>query len=287
MNNTKTVSESAPEERTLRDGTKIPSIGFGTYPLRGQQAVDSVQTAIREGYRLIDSAFNYDNEAAVGRAVRLSGVPRSDLFVVSKLPGRYQQRPLSDHGIKESLWRMGLDYLDLYLIHWPNPSQDNFVDAWQAILEAQEDGLVRTVGVSNFNVAHLLRLQEETGTLPQVNQIECHPYFPQVEQMAAHEQLGVQTISWSPLGKAAQPAKESVIQEIAQRNGATPAQVVLRWQIQRGSIPIPKSANPERMAENLDVFGFELTEAEIADITALGSPTGRLFDGDPETHEEM
>ena len=275
------------QTRTLRDGTVIPAIGFGTYPLRGEEAVGAVKEAIDVGYRLVDSAFNYDNEAAVGRGIWLSRTPRADLFVASKLPGRYHERPLSDHGVKESLWRMGLDYLDLYLIHWPNPKRKGFVDAWGALLEAQAEGLLRTVGVSNFTAAHLLQLQEETGVLPQVNQIECHPYFPQVDLIAEHEALGVQTISWSPLGKAARPADEPTIRDIAQELDVTPAQVVLRWQIERGCIPIPKSGNPARMAQNFDVFNFELTEDQVARITALGKPDGRLFDGDPNTHEEL
>ncbi|MFT0763107.1 aldo/keto reductase [Actinomyces sp. F1_1611] len=272
---------------TLRDGTELPSIGFGTYPLRGTEAVEAVQEAISVGYRMIDTAFNYDNEAAVGRGLAESGIPREQLTVVSKLPGRFHRRPGADHAVKESLWRLNLDYLDVYLIHWPNPIHGHFVEAWEALLAAQAEGLVRTVGVSNFTVEQLQELQRATGVLPTVNQIECHPYFPQEQQLAAHRELGIQTISWSPLGKAAHPADEPVIQEIARAHRVTPAQVVLRWQVQRGSIPIPKTKTPARMVENLDIFGFTLTEEELGRITALGRPDGRLFDGDPNVHEEM
>lgn len=273
--------------RKLRDGYQIPSIGFGTYPLRGEPGVAAVRRALQVGYRLVDTAFNYDNEAAVGRGIVQSGIPRGELFVASKLPGRYHERPQADHSIRESLWRMGLEYFDLYMIHWPNPSQGNFVQAWQAFLEAQEEGLIRSVGVSNFTVPQLLELERATGVLPVANQIECHPYFPQVEQLAAHAEMGIQTISWSPLGKASRPGDEPVLRDIAADRGVTPAQVVLRWQMQRDCIPIPKSGNPDRIAQNFDVFSFELTEDEVAQITALGKPDGRLFDGDPNVHEEM
>ncbi len=272
---------------TLRDGNEIPAIGFGTYPLRGEDAISAVGEALRVGYKMVDTAFNYDNEAAVGQGVARSGVPREDLFIVSKMPGRYHERPLSDHAIRESLWRMGLDYFDMYLIHWPNPARDLYVEAWQAILDAQEAGLIKTVGVSNFTISQLKRLEEETGTLPQANQIECHPYFPQAEQVLLQENMGVRTISWSPLGKASQPAKEPVIMALAEKYEVTPAQVVLRWQIQCGCIPIPKSATPSRIAENFNVFDFSLTREELESITALGRSDGRLFDGDPDVHEEL
>lgn len=274
-------------ELTLNDGRSIPAIGFGTYPLRGEVGVGAIVTAIEGGYRLIDTAFNYDNEGAVGEAIRRSGVPRDELFVASKLPGRYHERPQADHAIRESLWRLGLDYLDMYLIHWPNPSRGNYLEAWQALIEARQAGLVRSIGVSNFTVDMLREVHAATGVLPAVNQVELHPYFPQEDLLRVHQDLGVQTESWSPLGKAQAPYGEPAIARAATAHDVTPAQVILRWQIQRGSIPIPKSASPARQAENLDVFGFALTDAELAAITALGRPDGRLFGGDPEIHEEM
>lgn len=271
----------------LSSGFDIPAIGFGTYPLRGEDGVSAVHSAIDVGYRLIDTAFNYDNEAAVGQAIAASGIPREELFITSKLPGRFHERPHADDTVRESLWRLGLDYLDLYLIHWPNPIQGHYVEAWQALIDARDAGLVRSIGVSNFTVKHLHDLEAATGELPAVNQVELHPYFPQIELVEQLHQMGIQPESWSPLGKAARPHAESVVGKIAATHAVTPAQVVLRWQIQRGSIPIPKSADPVRQAQNLDVFGFELSEDEVSAITALGRPAGRLFDGDPDIHEEM
>lgn len=273
--------------RTLRNGTLIPSIGFGTFPMRGDEAREATKQALQTGYRMLDTAFNYDNEAAVGKGVMESGVPREDIFVVSKLPGRYHERPLADHAIKESLWRMGLDYMDMYLIHWPNPRLGKFVEAWQALLAARDEGLVREVGVSNFSVTQLALLAEETDELPMANQIECHPYYPQVDMLTSNKDLGIQTISWSPLGKRAKPIDEGVVRKIAKHKGVTPAQVIIRWHMERGAIPIPKSANPDRMETNLDVFNFRLTPTEVEQITALGKPDGRLFNGDPDTHEEL
>lgn len=273
--------------RELSDGFQIPAIGFGTYPMRGEEARTATLEALDVGYRMVDSAFNYDNEAAVGRAINDSPLSREDIFIASKLPGRYHERPLADDALRESLWRTGLDYLDLYLIHWPNPSRGFFVEAWQALLEAKREGLVKSVGVSNFTADQLLLLQEATGELPVVNQIECHPYFPQEEMLKVNKELGIQTIAWSPLGKRSKPAEEPVISDIANEVGVQPTQVVLRWHLERGIIPIPKSANRKRIESNFDIFNFSLTEDQVAQITALAKPDGRLFDGDPRTHEEL
>jgi diketogulonate reductase-like aldo/keto reductase len=271
----------------LNDGHRIPAIGFGTYPLRGTEGVEAIESAIRTGYRSIDSAFNYDNEGTVGEAIRRSGVARDELFVTSKLPGRYHERALALDAVRESLWRAQLDHFDLYIIHWPNPSVDQYVEAWQALVEAREQGLVRSIGVSNFQEEHLARIIEATGVTPAVNQIELHPYFPQVEQRAVNARLGILTESWSPLGKGNAPYEEPAVVAAAEAHGVTPAQAILRWQVQLGNVPIPKSSTPSRQAENLDVFGFELTPAEVDAITALGKPDGRLFGGDPATHEEQ
>lgn len=271
----------------LSDGTTLPAIGFGTYPLRDDEGAEAVSSAIGVGYRLIDTAVNYRNEDAVGRGLQASGVPRDQLRVATKLPGR-------DHGFDETLASfersraaLGVDYVDLYLIHWPNPSVDRYVESWKAMIRLREQGLVRSIGVSNFTEEFLTRLQAETGELPSVNQVELHPYFPQAKLRAFHEANGIRTESWSPLGKNAPILEESAIVAAAARLGVSPAQVVLRWHVQLGSVPIPKSKSPARQRENIDVFGFELTADEVEAISALGRADGRLFDGDPNTHEEM
>lgn len=271
----------------LDDGHEFPQIGFGTYPLKGEDGVTAIRSALDAGYRLLDTAVNYDNEVEVGEALRASGLPRDEVQIATKVPGR-------DHGYDEtiasltgSLERLGVDHVDLYLIHWPNPSHDRYVDTWRAMIELRSRGLARSIGVSNFTVEYLERLRDETGVVPAVNQIELHPYFPQEELVAYHRVNGIATEAWSPLGKAAKPHENEVVTSIAEKYGVTPGQVVLRWHVERGVIAIPKSATPSRQKENLDVFGFELSEDDVDAITALGRPDGRLFGGDPTTHEEM
>jgi 2,5-diketo-D-gluconate reductase A len=271
---------------TLNDGRTIPAIGFGTYPLRGEDAVSAVVSAIDAGYRLLDTAVSYGNEREVGEAIRRSGMPRAELFVTSKLPGTAHEFDEAVASTRSSLEQLGLDHLDLHLIHWPNPSVGRYPEAWRALVALQREGLVRSVGVSNFTAAHLRRVIDDTGVTPAVNQIELHPSFPQPEMRRVNEGLGIRTESWSPLGKRQAPFTEPPVAQAADRHGVTPAQVILRWQVQLGCIPIPKSATPERQRRNLDVFGFELSTPEVEAITALGRPDGRLFGGDPDTHEE-
>ena len=271
----------------LNDGNTLPAIGFGTYPLKGEDGVAAIRSAIEVGYRLLDTAVNYGNESEVGEAIRQSGVPREELQVTSKIPGRHHGYDDAVRSTRESLERLGLEYLDLHLIHWPNPRQGRFQEAWRALVDLRKEGLVRSIGVSNFTAAHLRRIVDETGVTPAVNQIELHPYFPQVDMRKADEELGIRTESWSPLGKRQAPFSEPPVAAAAAAHGVTPGQVILRWQVQLGSIPIPKSATPERQRQNLDVFGFELSDDEMAAITGLGRPDGRLFGGDPDTHEEM
>ena len=273
--------------RTLADGTTLPAIGFGTYPLRGEEGVRGMLSALEVGYRLLDTAVNYDNETEVGEAIRRSSIPRAELRVTSKLPGRHHAYDDAIASVHSSLGRLGLDYLDLHLIHWPNPSVDRYSEAWRALVELQGEGLVRSIGVSNFTEAHLLRVIDESGVTPAVNQVELHPAFPQQQLRAVHERLGIQTESWSPLGKRRPAFTEPPVRAAAERLEVTPAQVILRWHVQLGSIPIPKSATAQRQRDNLDVFGFELSDGEMAGITALGRPDGRLFGGDPDQHEEM
>jgi len=214
-------------------------------------------------------------------------VPRQEIQVASKIPGRHHAYDDAIRSTHESLERLGLEYLDLHLLHWPNPSVDRYTEAWRALVDLREQGLVRSIGVSNFTAQHLHRIIDASGVTPSVNQVELHPYFPQTQMRAVHEELGIRTESWSPLGKRQAPFTEPPVATAAERHGVTPGQVILRWQVQLGSIPIPKSATPERQRQNLDVFGFELDDDEVAAITALGRADGRLFGGDPDTHEEM
>lgn len=269
---------------TLNDGTSFPELGLGTYTLRGPEGIDAIVAGIANGYRILDSAVNYENETEVGEAVRRSGI-RDELIVTTKVPGR-------DHGFDEtvrsaegSLERLGLDRIDLYLIHWPNPSVDKYVDTYRAMLALRDEGKVVSVGVSNFTEQMLTRLIDETGVVPAVNQVEMHPYFPQQGLRAFHAAHGIRTESWSPLARRSELLTEQVIGDIAASHGVTPTQVVLRWHVQLSSTPIPKSADPARQIENADVFDFALTDDEVAAISAL--ERGRLWDGDPDTHEEM
>jgi len=272
---------------TLNDGTTLPAIGLGTYALRGISGAEAMADALRQGYRLLDSAVNYENEGAVGKAVRMSGIPREEIRVTSKLPGRHHKKAAARFAIEESVLRTGLDYLDLYLIHWPNPSQQLFVEAWEAMIEARERGLVRSIGVSNFLPEYLDQLIAATGVTPSVNQIELHPYYNQPEQRAADKQRGILTQAWTPIGKGTALLAEPQVVAAAEKHNRTPAQIVLRWHLQQDVLPIPKSATPSRRAENLDVTGFQLDDADMAAINTLSRPDGRLFDGDPRTHEEF
>ncbi|ODT23563.1 aldo/keto reductase [Microbacterium sp. SCN 69-37] len=268
----------------LNDGTSFPELGFGTYKLQGEDGVAAIEAAIGAGYRLLDSAVNYENETEVGEAVRRSGI-RDELIVTTKVPGRdhgYDQAIRSAHA---SLERLGLERIDLYLIHWPNPSVGRYVETFRAMVDLQSDGAVGSVGVSNFTEQMLTRLIEETGVTPAVNQVEMHPYFPQAALRAFHAAHGIRTESWSPLARRSELLAEQVVADVAAAHGVTPTQAVLRWHTQLGSTPIPKSATPARQRENADVFGFTLTDDEMAALSSL--ERGRLWGGDPETHEEM
>lgn len=279
------------EHLILNDGTTLPEIGFGTYPLKGEEGYRAVRTALDAGYRLIDSAVNYGNEDIVGRAISdflaESGTPREEIVLQTKLPGRRHEFEAALASGRESLATLGLDRIDVLLIHWPNPSVGKFVDAWRALVELRSQGVARSIGVSNFTAEHLAAIIDDSGVTPAVNQIELHPYFTQEDMRLEHERLGVVTQAWSPLGKRSAPYEEPAVVSAAKVHGVSPAQVILRWHRQIGSVPLPKSARPERQAENLDIFDFELEEAEVAAISALTKPDGRLFGGDPTTHEEM
>ncbi|MGW1706204.1 aldo/keto reductase [Streptomyces sp. NPDC002206] len=270
--------------RPLNDGRTIPAVGLGTWPMDDDAAEQAVAGALGLGCRLVDTALNYRNETGTGRGIARSGVPREDVFVTTKVPGRHHGYEKTLASFEESRRNLGLDYVDLYLIHWPLPRVDLYVDTWKAMIQLRKDGLVRSIGVSNFTAAHVERLEQETGVLPAVNQIEMHPRFPQEELRAVHEAKDIVTESWSPLGRGHRLLADPEIVAVAEAHGVTPGQAVLRWHTQLGAVPIPKSADPGRQRENLDLFGFELTADELARISA--GPR-RRFGGDPESHEEF
>ncbi|MDT0343474.1 aldo/keto reductase [Streptomyces litchfieldiae] len=275
---------AAPPTHTLNDSRPLPAIGLGTYPMDDAQAERAVAGALGLGYRLVDTAVNYRNETGVGRGIAAAGLPRAEVFVTTKLPGRHHGYEETLASFEESRARLGLDYVDLYLIHWPLPRVGKYVDSWRAMIKLRDDGLVRSIGVSNFTGEQIRRLEEETGVLPAVNQIELHPLLPQEEARGLHAEKGIVTESWSPLGRGSALLTDPAIAEIAQTHGVTSAQVVLRWHIQLGAVPIPKSGSPERQRENLDVFGFSLNAEEMA---AVADRPHRRLGGDPDTHEEF
>jgi len=271
---------------TAHNGFALPAIGLGTYALNGDEGAAAVAGALDAGYRLVDSAFNYENEGSVGLGVAASEAPREEIIVTTKLPGRHHPTAKARTSIEESRSRLGLDITDLHLIHWPNPTQDEYVQAWAALVDAQERGIVRQIGVSNFLPEHLERIERETGVRPVVNQIELHPYFPQEEQLAYHREHGILTEAWSPLGRARELVDEGVVAEVAAAHGITPVQAVLAWHVARETVSIPKASSLEHQVSNLAAAEIVLDDAEVAAITALGRADGRLFDADPRTHEE-
>jgi diketogulonate reductase-like aldo/keto reductase len=269
---------------TLNDATTLPAVGLGTWPMDDAQAEEAVAGALGLGYRLIDTATNYRNETGVGRGIARADVPREEIVVTTKLPGRHHGYDETLASFEESRRRLGVDRVDLYLIHWPLPRVDKYVDSWRAMIKLREDGLVRSIGVSNFTAAHIERLEKETGVLPAVNQIEVHPLFPQDALRAFHKSKGIVTESWSPLGRGSALLDDPAVISVAEAHGVTPGQAVLRWHLQLGAVPVPKSADPERQRTNLDVFGFELGEAQMA---AIADRVPRRLGGDPEVHEEF
>ncbi|MEV7392024.1 MULTISPECIES: aldo/keto reductase [unclassified Streptomyces] len=268
----------------LNDDTTIPAVGLGTWPMDDRQAEQAVRHALAAGYRLVDTAVNYRNETGVGRGVASSGVPRDEVVVTTKLPGRHHGYEETLASFEESRQRLGLEYVDLYLIHWPNPRVGKYVDSWKAMIRLREEGLVRSIGVSNFTEEHLARLEKETGVLPSVNQVELHPLFPQEELRAFHAGKGIVTESWSPLGQDGRLLRDPAVVTVAEALGVTPAQAVLRWHVQLGAVAIPKSADAGRQRANLDVFGFRLGAAQMA---AISERVPQRLGGDPDSHEEF
>lgn len=260
----------------LVDGTTVPQVGFGVYRVPSDEAQGVVAEALSAGYRLIDTATLYENEAGVGRAIAESGLDRDEVHVTTKVWNDDQGYDETRRAFDRSMAELGLDLLDLYLIHWPAPGQDRYVDTYRALLSLQEEGRLRSVGVSNFQPAHLERVIGETGVVPVLNQVELHPHLQQHELRAFHERHGIVTEAWAPLGAGKGPLDEPVLATIAAAHGVTPAQVVLRWQLDLGNVVIPKSSHPGRMRQNLDLWGFELTDDDRRQIAALDrGPAGR------------
>ncbi|WP_036323132.1 aldo/keto reductase [Microbispora sp. ATCC PTA-5024] len=266
---------------TLNDGVVMPRLGLGVWQVSDREAERAVLTAIEHGYRGVDTAKLYHNERGVGRAVRASGLPRDELFVTTKLWNDEHDSDKALRAFDASMDRLGLDVLDLYLIHWPAPRQGKYVQAWRALEKLYFEGRVRAIGVSNFTVEALRRLLDETDVVPAVNQIELHPWLPQRELRAFHAEHGIATEAWSPLGQGRGLLDLPVLAEIGARHGKTAAQVVLRWHLQLGNVVIPKSVTPSRIAENIDVFDFELSPEEMAAVDALDA--GRRLGPNPAT----
>jgi 2,5-diketo-D-gluconate reductase A len=252
----------------LHDGVEIPQLGFGVFQVPPDDTEEVVGQAFELGYRHVDTAAAYRNEKGVGRAVANSGIPREELFITTKLWNSSQGFDSALEAVEKSLGRLGMDYVDLYLIHWPVPSNDRFVDTWRAFERIHAEGRARTIGVSNFRIDDLERLEAETETRPTVNQVELHPSMQQRELRAFHQEHGIATEAWSPLAQGAVLADET-IGRIAEAHGKTTAQAILRWHLQLGNVVIPKSVNLERMRENFDLFDFELSEREMEEIAGL------------------
>jgi 2,5-diketo-D-gluconate reductase A len=270
----------------LADGTAIPQLGFGVWQVPNEEVVPAVREALKAGYRSIDTAQGYDNEEGVGEAVRNSGLPREDLFITSKLRTKSMGYEGTLKGVTESLSKLGLDYLDLFLIHWPTPARNTYVDTWKALIQAQKDGLVRSIGVSNFLVEHLDRIIDETGVFPVVNQIETHPKYQQRDMRHYLRENRIQQESYSPLGSGS-VLKDPAIAEIAGKHGKSPAQTILRWHIQEGLVVIPKSVTPERIRDNLKVFDFELDDDDLQKIASLDDPVDGKTGGKPEEFNDL
>ncbi len=277
---------SVPPAPTVRlhSGATMPRLGLGTWPMDDAEAERAVAQAVELGYRLVDTAYAYGNETGVGRGLRASGVPREELFVTTKFNA-------ASHGVREAqeafeaaAGRLGLEYLDLLLIHWPNPAQDRYVEAFEGLIELHEAGRVRALGTSNFKPAHLERVREATGRSPDVNEIELDPTLTRTGPRGYHETHGIVTESYSPLGHGSALLEHPAVRRLAGRHGRTPAQVVLRWHMELDLVTIPKSSDPTRMRENLEVFDFTLEPEEVAELSALDRGEEAATDSDRTGH---
>lgn len=275
------MTHSPSPTLSLNSGVQMPQLGLGTYGLNGRPGTDAVIAASDIGYRLFDTAFRYGNEAAVGAGINAASAPREELFVTTKFDGEFQGGRRALRGLDDSLRRMGLDYVDLILIHWPLPRRDLYVDTWKTFEELLAAGKTRSIGVSNFKPAHLDRLRKDTDIVPAVNQIQLDPTLARVDARAYHDAHGIVTQAWSPLGGAGSPVvRNPTVVEIAGTHDRTPAQIALRWCIEIGVSTVPKSGSVERMAENIDIFDFTLTADDMARIAALDQGESAAQDSD-------
>lgn len=275
--------EPAPLIR-LNDGSSIPQIGLGTWPLNDEEVADAVVKAIEIGYRHIDTAVKYGNETGVGNGIRTSGIDREDMYVTTKLDGTYQGQDRAVEGLEGSLERLGLGYVDLLLIHWPLPQRNEYVSTWKTFERLQREGKVRSIGVSNFKPTHLERLIEETSVVPAVNQIQVSPSITRIDSRAFHDHYGIASVAYSPLGAGKDLLNAPVLGRIAEKHGKTPGQIVLRWHLQEDLIPIPKTANPQRMKENLSIYDFELDDGDMSAIATLDAGQDAGVDSDIQGH---
>ena len=265
---------------TLNDGNIIPQLGLGVWQVPPDVTARVVLDGIKAGYRSIDTAEGYNNEEGVGEAIRRTTVPRNELFITSKLRNGGHARDLALRSFDETMQKLGLEQLDLFLIHWPIPSQNKYVEAWKVLVEKQKEGRIRSIGVSNFNPDHLERIVGETGVTPAVNQIELHPNFQQRDKRDVHKERNIVIESWSPLGQG-RALTDPTIKAIADRHGKSVAQTIIRWHLQQGLIVIPKTTHAERMQENFAVFDFELSDDDMKRIAALDDPKGGRIGSDP------
>ena len=272
----------------LSDGQHLPEIGFGTYKLNGFAGTQSILSAVDAGYRLFDTAFNYQNEGTVGQAIQQSHVTRDELIITSKLLGKYYSSYQDSIDlIQESLYRSKLDYFDLYLLHWPNPIDDHYLEAWHTLIQAQKFGLVKSIGVCNFLPEHIERLKKETNILPVVNQVELHPYFNQQELREYNNTQNILTQAWSPLVRASAILKDPVLVELAKKYHKNIGQLVLKWEISLGVLPIPKASSYARQKGNLDLFDFGISSSDMQRINDLTKPDGRTNNQDPAVYQEF
>lgn len=267
----------------LRNGAKLPFLGLGTWPMDNAETADAVEAALKIGYRMIDTAENYGNEQGVGEGLRRSGLDRGDVFLTSKFNKEWHSYDGVEQAFEASARRLGVEYIDLLLIHWPNPAQDRYVDAFAGMTKLLSDGRVRAIGTSNFKPAHLQHLFD-SGLVPEVNQIQLDPRHPRRDIVAIHQERGIATQAWSPIGRGGDLLKEPVITELAEKYQKTPAQIVLRWHTLLGHVVIPKSSNPQRLAENFSIFDFVLTGEELLRISALDIGDDEILDADRFGH---